>query len=901
MIATATSMSQDPLGSTNCTSKAFAPLEERDVGIVGPPQPQPQESSVLVAAEEKPLSSSNSAAVETSPKPKDASKYMESTSKLPSAAAPILEASRHLLQPNGSISGEAVARAILPLFPTFASAIPVQHIPTSSSQDVDSSVVPGPPNTDRAAIAGTDNREPITHGIIHSFITQDFGPKLHELGFGRGDRIALVLPNGPELALAILSTVHWASCVPLNAFGSHTELAADLTACGADLVIGLTALGAGNAYYQHVQEIAHSLGIPFVGLEPSTRKCGIFTLKVSSDTIISRRRQHQHTLKEFLPSKRASHPSYPNEADMCAGAPPDDQQFYKYQSDLDFTSPNAHDDEVLVLFTSGTTGSKKLVSHLLGEMLVATATISLSWNLTADDVNCNLMPLFHVGGIVRQVFSPVLSGGCVICCPNFDPVVFWSLLERKKFNWYYAAPTMHQLILQTQKEKKLAPRKLRMIANAAGGLLPSLARELRDTFHAYVLPSYGMTECMPISSPPWNYQLERPGTSGLSVGPEIAIFNIITNSRMPPLTEGNICVRGFPCFRGYSPTTHDCADFDSKSSFINGGWFNTGDLGYLDNDGYLYITGRSKEVINRGGEIISPLEVEEAVASHPDIEAALAFSVEHDVLQEVVGVAIVPSPNRPRIDLQSLHEYLGDNRLTAPKWPQCVVFMNGGLPKSNTNKLLRVKLSERLGLPVMTDAMHPVERTFEAECPPQGSTLNLPIPSWRVAVDARTVEASLVKAVKENMNSEVMLQSPFKLLVLPHQTRKGQLVCYIKNLEAKTVLGVAEKFLHRYTIPSFFVSVENLSSRSALPPPTKHHSIQAIKEHLFGRPKVTDKLIMELQSLFQKLLDLDCVPHPESNFFNLGGSSMLASKLAASIRRKYKVVLSGSEVFHHGE
>ena len=398
-----------------------------------------------------------------------------------------------------------------------------------------------------------------------------------------------------------------------------------------------------------------------------------------------------------------------------------------------------------MLFTSGTTGSKKLVSHLLGEMLVATAAISLSWNLTSDDVNCSLMPLFHVGGIVRQVFSPVLSGGCVICCPNFDPVVFWSLLEHKKFNWYYAAPTMHQLILQTMKEKKLKPRKLRMIANAAGGLLPSLARELRDTFHANVLPSYGMTECMPISSPPYNYQLERPGTSGVPVGPEVAIINLSNCSRLPPLTEGPICVRGFPCFRGYSPTTQDGVDFDPKSSFLNGGWFNTGDLGYLDKDGYLYITGRSKEVINRGGEIISPLEVEEAVVAHLDVESALSFSAEHDVLQEVVGVAIVSSPNRPRLDLQSLHEFLGDNRLTAPKWPQCLVLMNGGLPKSSTNKLLRVKLGERLGLPVMTDIMHPVKRTFEAECPPQGTAMNLPIPSWPVPVDPHTVEKHLSK------------------------------------------------------------------------------------------------------------------------------------------------------------
>ena len=156
------------------------------------------------------------------------------------------------------------------------------------------------------------------------------------------------------------------------------------------------------------------------------------------------------------------------------------------------TEPNSADDEVLVLFTSGTTGSKKLVPHVMGDMLTASATIALSWDLSPSDVNCNLMPLFHVGGIVRQIFSPVFSGGCVICCPNFDPSTFWALLAKKAFTWYYAAPTMHQLILSTGKSDGMigeggeCSMKLRMIANAAGGLLPSLAKEMYQVFDATV-------------------------------------------------------------------------------------------------------------------------------------------------------------------------------------------------------------------------------------------------------------------------------------------------------------------------------------------------------------------------------------------------------------------------------
>ena len=142
---------------------------------------------------------------------------------------PLLATCRHLLQPSGKIVGRDVAEAILPAFPTFCSAVP---LPTPL----------GPPSTaahaPRLALASIDGRVPLTHERVRDFCVHDFGPTLHSLGFGKGDRIALVLPNGPELALAILATSHWASCVPLSANGAISELEADLLRCGATLVIG---------------------------------------------------------------------------------------------------------------------------------------------------------------------------------------------------------------------------------------------------------------------------------------------------------------------------------------------------------------------------------------------------------------------------------------------------------------------------------------------------------------------------------------------------------------------------------------------------------------------------------------------------------------------------------------
>jgi acyl-CoA synthetase (AMP-forming)/AMP-acid ligase II/carbonic anhydrase/acetyltransferase-like protein (isoleucine patch superfamily) len=1018
---------------------------------------------------------------------------------------------KKVVQANGSILGRHVAEAVLPEFSTLESAIPLLpnkntndsstsshsliHAITrdsSNSNDSDNSNNNSNDNSNeelqytlvdevRTSICSIDGRQGITSGRIHNFITQEFGPRLHKWGFGRGDRICLILPNGSALALCILCTINYASCIPLNAFGAHSELSSDLKACAPSLIIGL-----GAPEYAHVSALAKRLDIPFVGLVPSTDEAGIFTLVEPEDgTLLHNHMSRQSSTCNSTASSSStstttmsasSHsrssrsstsgrsavivpppPARPNEADWGAGGHPspplaitscttataapyipispqaeaasnctgynnDFADFCGNKSNkskssksktLDKFGPNQHVDEVLLLFTSGTTGSKKLVPHLLGDILVAAATIAVSWKLSPDDVNCNLMPLFHVGGIVRQILSPLLSGGCVICCPSFDPSLFWTLLGQHRFNWYYAAPTMHQLLLTHYKQLKeegeitpsLAFPKLRMIANAAGGLLPSLALQLRDQFggngntssqggagasgqhYCHILPSYGMTECMPITSPPSDYKLTKPGTSGVPVGPEVAILDISSSStntqqqqqeptHLPPMSEGPICVRGFPCFRGYAPVaTSEAASPASPESttFLSGGWFNTGDLGYLDADGYLYITGRAKEVINRGGEIISPLEVEESLVKHPSIQQALCFSCPHAILQEVVGVAVVPHPDRPRVDLNALHYYLAEHRLlTAPKWPQVLVFVDA-LPKSHTNKLLRVNLAQRLELPTVTDDTAgtagggQLSRIFEATCPPQGTSTKLPIASWPVPVDAKWVETQLQQVLKTRHITPRLCVAVAKKQ--NDSTQVQQLVLYCcAPLERLDVLETARQTLHRYLVPQCLVEVDpdlmdqywarvkkGRSVEGLLPPPNaRKDSSQALmrrreseayesapsndggimlggggggsssksnavktssnnpdKTHdvatlmLERQSKADPEVLNHLQRLFSEILDLDCPPAPSSNFFNLGGSSMLASKLASQIRKHYKgqgqgvSMLSGSQIFHH--
>ncbi len=888
--------------------------------------------------------------------------------------APLVRLSEHLLQENGSISGQAVANAILPIFPDLLSALPSSPCP---------------------ALSSIDGRQPLSHDQIRECILET-GRVLHSMRFGRGHRVALVLPNGSELALALLCITTWCSCVPLNAFGAAAELEADIQAADVDLVIGLTSSydvlsqSACSPGHQSrplsphpppppppldphkimtslsaaedegsVRHLAARCNVPFCGLSPDRVYAGRFTLVPPAlstsaspcfSSLLQTQYHHSHpnqhhqkhpydssldeaallsptaTTLSCSPRQQRTRQQLVLEADRSAGdthpAP-----FWNENNHDDQASrfrPNGLHDEILVLFTSGTTGSKKLVPHVLSNVLVATACISISWKLSPEDTNCNLMPLFHVGGIIRQVFSPIYSGGCVICCPSFDPAIFWHLLlNQRAFTWYYAAPTMHQIILQfgraeghlqsynnnssaavasTLPRGGGPPPRLRMIANAAGGLLPSLARELREAFGAFVLPSYGMTECMPITSPPATYQLEKPGTSGVAVGPEVAILCLETLKHMPPGKEGPICVRGAPCFGGYGSlgaavnTEHglghghakETAD-QTQTTFLKGGWFNTGDLGYMDADGYLYITGRSKEVINRGGEIISPLEVEEAVNAHPDVLTCVAFSTQHAVLQEVVGLILVPALNRPKVDLPTLHSFLGEGRLAAPKWPQCLVYMNA-VPKSHTNKLLRVKLGKRLSLPELNDSMYAIERTFEAQCPPQGTPVSVAIPCQRVKVRATEVQTILREHLVAGTHQD--------LIVVPHPRKIGTLVVHVYNIDRLRVVRVAREQLDAFAVPSHVCLMRERDQELGPPQPSDALGSILQEEASKGQGPM-DPLVIELQDLFQELLNLDCLPAPDTNFFNLGGSSMLASQLASKVRKFHHVSFGGAEVFHH--
>lgn len=326
------------------------------------------------------------------------------------------------------------------------------------------------PELDKPAICESTNssRIPLTHRRLKQFVTNDFD--LSQFGIPPGNRIGLLLPNGPELAVAVIATVSQWCAAPINPTNTWEEIKMELQSTKSIAII----IQSGASVNDAALKAAKELGIGVLAISALGSISGLFRLT------------------ELTPINSSMIPS--NQPTISGS-----KGFITYD----------HPEIVLLLHTSGTSGNKKLVPYSLDMIIIGVGCIVSSWNLCPNDVCLNMMPLFHIGGIVRNIFSPVLSGGAVITCSGFDPVLFWDILYHTRDNyndasghkiplvtWYYAAPTMHHAILN-EAERRPTPlpiESVRYIANAAGGLLPVLAASLRDTFKAVILTSYGMTE-----------------------------------------------------------------------------------------------------------------------------------------------------------------------------------------------------------------------------------------------------------------------------------------------------------------------------------------------------------------------------------------------------------------------
>ncbi|KAG7094328.1 putative NRPS-like protein biosynthetic cluster [Marasmius oreades] len=701
-------------------------------------------------------------------------------------------------------------------------------------------------STHSPAIFSSDpSLPPLLHDDIHSFI-RGFSIPLSSSSspLGPNDRVIIALPTGPVSAVALLAIATYHTCAPVNASCTTAE----------------------------IREDALRLGIK-----------AIVTTEDSVQRLELRQLREQIGCDVVILHDRDSGP--PGLFDMTIL---DGGEVVRHVSPKPPSTPHGLDDQSLILHTSGTSGKKKVVPYTLRSLLIGTMAVVVSWDLRPCDVNMNMMPLFHVGGIVRNLLAPMLSGGSAIMCPGFDAIMFWDIASKLNSTWYYGAPTIHHAILASQPEEILPSRdlKIRMICNAAGGLLPSLAAELKQRFEgAVILPSYGMTECMPIASPPTTYQLERPGCSGVACGPYLSIRdpkNI--ENELPSGNTGAVCVRGYPTFRGYEVSPDVNVPLDS-SAFSSEGWFDTGDCGHMDSDGYLYITGRSKEIINKGGEVVSPFEIEEAIiaTAKGHVEATLAFSIAHDVLQEAIGVVIVPVEGRQRIGLPQLHDLLGEH-LHPSKWPLVVVYMED-LPKNSAGKPLRINLATRLGLQCFTDNTVLLRRHFEALVPSAQAPLSQAIECLAVSVDLDAIEHELLSL--EGVE-DVAVRSRTDGALEAFLFAKSQ-----PGLDAESITRSLHNLVPGYSLPQIHLTSSPLSRNPDGAFAFDRMELAALHHHV--RMSFQETIVRDIVA---EILSIDVgMITPQSDFFLLGGNSLLLGKLSYIIRKKTRVTVPIAAMF----
>ena len=504
----------------------------------------------------------------------------------------------------------------------------------SDTNTIDGLIAEG---ADGAVAIGAPERVPLEYAALRRHVDATIA-SLNALGLGRGDRVAIVLPNGPDMASAFVSLAAGATTAPLNPAYRAAEFDFYLTDLAAKALVVET--GSESA----AVEVARSHGIAVLELQPGAA-AGAFTLTG--------------------PAAGAARESGRAEAA----------------------------DVALVLHTSGTTGRPKIVPLSHANLCASARNIRRTLDLSTTDRCLNIMPLFHIHGLVGAVLSSLGAGASVHCTPGFNALRFFAWMEQVRPTWYSAVPSMHQAILSRAgrgaNRETIAEVPLRLIRSSSSSLPPQVMAELEAAFGAPVIESYGMTEAAhQMTSNPLPPAPRKPGTVGVAAGPEVAIMDP-AGALLAAGEIGEIVIRGEDVTEGYENNPQANAE-----SFTEG-WFRTGDQGRMDAEGYLTVTGRLKEIINRGGEKISPREVDEVLMDHPAVAQAVAFAIPHDKLGEEVAAAIVLRDGAAASETD-IREFAA-TRLAPFKLPRKVLILDD-IPKGATGKVQRARLAEVLGL-----------------------------------------------------------------------------------------------------------------------------------------------------------------------------------------------------------
>eukprot|EP01031_Cornospumella_fuschlensis_P026811 gene26811-32395_t len=522
-----------------------------------------------------------------------------------------------------------------------------------------------------AAIRTHNTDEVATFGQLLGMLKH--AANLSRLGVKEGEVVAYLTPHGPLGAVSFLVLGSQTTVAPLDPNLTSQELVQALQQLNAKVLVTFDFLSLGLEVCNQATE---KVGIPLV-VGKSVGLAGLFEWD--------------------LP------------ADQSTSSPP---------------PPVCKKDQVLFMVrTSGTTSTPKVVPLINGSVVRNAELLGATLNVTKDDIALNAMPLFHVGGIYANLLSSLCQGGSCICMPAFNAEVFVQTLSRasNRPTWYSAVPTIHSMVLNTITEK-YGPNasdlhhSFRFIRSGAAALSHEVAVSMQQLFQCPIIPTYAMSEQMPITQCPADYRLEKMNSVGVPVGVSVCVVNSLL--RVLGYGErGEICISGPTVVRGYLDNDHA----NRSGFFVFNGmlWFRTGDVGYLDEEGFLYITGREKELIKRGGEQVSPYEVEDTCCKFPGVAVCVVFAVPSAFWGQEVGAAIVLSKDLAEQEnfdektfIANLKAFCAQESLQAFKIPQYYKIVDiDELPKTNTKKYVRLGLAKKWNIVSETE----VNATFVSE------------------------------------------------------------------------------------------------------------------------------------------------------------------------------------------
>jgi acyl-CoA synthetase (AMP-forming)/AMP-acid ligase II len=486
-------------------------------------------------------------------------------------------------------------------------------------------------------------RAPLSYGRLYQHI-EEVGRTLRAMEIGRRDRVAVVLPNGPEMAVAFLAVTSWAVCVPINpAYGTE-----ELGRYFADLRPRALITQAGIDSPARRVALSRAVQVLELSVEPNVG-AGIFTLT----------------------GERG--PACPHD-------------------------PAKADDVAELLLTSGTTSRPKIVP-LTHANLCASAYSSIAALALRETDRCiNVVPLFHGHGLHNVLLAAMAAGASVVCTPGCDVDKFFDWLSDFRPTWYSAVPTMHQAILAQARHIGIRPadHQLRFIRCSSASLPRDVSTGLEQIFQTPVIEFYGMTETAssPLACNPLPPRQRKLGSVGIPVDLDVAIMDE-GGALLGRGQTGQVVVKGTAVTAGYD------GDPGATKAAFAGDWFKTGDVGHFDDDGYLFLTSRVREMINRGGEKVTPQEVEAVLLQHPAVAEAVTFAVPHPTLGEDVASAIVLRPGVAATP-NDIRQF-ATGRIADFKVPRQVVILKD-IPKGPTGKVQRIGLAAKLGLASGTTA-----------------------------------------------------------------------------------------------------------------------------------------------------------------------------------------------------